>query len=286
MKSWVLAVAATIALMAPAGASASVTINTAVFNTANSKCYNAAGTAVTCTGDVNGTYGNSLTVKSNEDATLQVKISAWQAKQDTGVITSAYLGTYTGGGLGVTGLGDYNGDYNLHQIDNTVGYTDFVMLQFSRDVHLDGAGVKVYQFPTLSYTDTDMSVSLGKLSGSTGTALKLTNAATWNGSTNILSTNANAFGWTGYDRANNVTTDQSFTSKIPATTFSQIWLVAASNLTTDYNDGFKLSQILVTPRVIATPEPATWAMMIFGFGGIGASLRRCARQTVAASLAA
>lgn len=275
------------ALMAPAGASASVTINTAVFNTANSKCYNAAGTGVTCTGDVNGAYGNSLVVKANEDATLQVKITGWQADQVTGAISSAFLGTYTGGGLGVTGLKDYEGNYNLHQIDNTLGYTDFVMLQFSRDVHLDGAGVKVFQFPTVGYTDSDMSVSLGKLSGSSGTALKLTNAATWNGSTNILSTNANAFGWTGYDRANNVTTDQNFTTKIPATTFSQIWLVAASNLTTEYNDGFKLSQILVTPKVIATPEPATWAMMIFGFGGIGASLRRrAARQAAAAPLAA
>ena len=54
--------------------------------------------------------------------------------------------------------------------------------------------------------------------------------------------------------------------------FSKVWLVSASMLTADRDDGFKISSIKVTTP--AVPEPATWAMLMLGFGAIGASLRR------------
>jgi hypothetical protein len=38
----------------------------------------------------------------------------------------------------------------------------------------------------------------------------------------------------------------------------------------------------VTIDLIQVPEPATWAMMLIGFGGIGLVLRRSRRTTVAA----
>ena len=55
--------------------------------------------------------------------------------------------------------------------------------------------------------------------------------------------------------------------------YGNAWLIGAGNPNPDRNDdGFKLSSIVVnTPTV---PEPATWAMMLFGFGAVGASLRR------------
>ena len=39
-------------------------------------------------------------------------------------------------------------------------------------------------------------------------------------------------------------------------------------------EGIELMALGWNPRVAAVPEPATWTMMILGFGGIGAALRR------------
>ena len=40
----------------------------------------------------------------------------------------------------------------------------------------------------------------------------------------------------------------------------------------------------VTPPVAAVPEPATWTMMLLGFGSIGLMLRRSRRRTVMTAL--
>ena len=42
-----------------------------------------------------------------------------------------------------------------------------------------------------------------------------------------------------------------------------------------------LPTILVPPELIAVPEPASWALMLVGFGGVGGVLRR-RRQLAAA----
>ena len=68
------------------------------------------------------------------------------------------------------------------------------------------------------------------------------------------------------------------TATLNTAAFSQVWLISAAQLPlNDRDDGFKLKQIVVnaTPSV---PEPATWAMLIMGFGAIGASLRRRAAR--------
>ena len=40
-----------------------------------------------------------------------------------------------------------------------------------------------------------------------------------------------------------------------------------------------VKQVSFNPEVAAVPEPATWAMMLLGFGGIGFSMRRKARRS-------
>jgi hypothetical protein len=260
MKFSVMA-AAVLAMIAPLAAHAGTTadFNGACANTASA-------TQAACT-NLNGSYGNTATLTSTNDPTLQVKISAWQANQATtgpnaNQITSAFLGSYSGG-FGVTGLGDNNGASNLHQIDNLGGYTDFIVLQFSSAVHLDGINANVYGINNVY--DSDVSFR-------NGTAFT---PNSWNGSLNLGAFNASQFstvaadGNSGY-RANSVSG------------FSQVWLVAASVATTDRDDGFKLASITVTRQTPAVPEPATWAMMILGFGFVGASLRRKAAATAIA----
>lgn len=255
MKLSFLAVAG-MALVAPAAASAAVTFNGVCAGSATLQ-------QAACT-SISGAYGNSASIQAVDDATLKLKITAWQANQATSgtsanKITSAFLGAYSGG-FGVTGVQDVDGNgvaggNGTHQIDNVNGYTDFVLLQFSRSVHLEGLGLNLYS----PYNDTDSSAW-------NGSAIT---PATWNSTINLAGATLDASLW-----SNTAGGSSSGYRNISANGFSQVWLVSASVLTTDRNDGFKLSSIIVTPQVIATPEPATWAMMIIGFGGIGATLRR------------
>jgi hypothetical protein len=49
---------------------------------------------------------------------------------------------------------------------------------------------------------------------------------------------------------------------------------------TTANQGFEALVLSISPTVSAVPEPTTWAMMIFGFGLIGANLRRKTRVAI------
>lgn len=214
----------------------------------------------TLTGSMNdnGTYGNSLTRSSNEDATLQVKITGWQSNQSTNAITSAYVGAYSPG-LGVTGIGDAGGSGAYHQIDNAFGYTDFVLLQFSRAVTLSSAFLNVYQMTNVSGMDSDMAFY---------NAGAITTAA-WDSAVDLTKYKTVPDTWTNIDG-----TSAGGTRMIGATGASTKWLVGAAFLPTgDRDDGFKLRTLTVSD-VAAVPEPASWALMIVGFGAVGFSLRR------------
>ena len=255
--------AAMVALVAPVAAQAGTVL------TFNGTCATSATTTqAACTG-TNGTYGNSATIAATNDATLKVLITGWQANQSTNAITSAFLGDYSGG-FGVTGIQDQSGGGNLHQLDNVNGYTDFVLLQFSRAVHLEGFNLNLFQMTGVTGMDSDISV----WNGSSITP------ATWNSAINLSSYAMNASLW-----SNTSGTSTAGYRDVAANGFSQVWLVSPSVLTSDRNDGFKLAGISVTAQIPAVPEPATWAMMIVGFGAIGASLRRRRRAAGAALLA-
>ncbi|MFL6720877.1 MAG: PEPxxWA-CTERM sorting domain-containing protein [Sphingomonas sp.] len=56
------------------------------------------------------------------------------------------------------------------------------------------------------------------------------------------------------------------------------FIITSVHLTTT-GGGFKdLKQLRLTGGTIALPEPATWAMMLLGFGGIGMAMRRRRRS--------
>lgn len=63
---------------------------------------------------------------------------------------------------------------------------------------------------------------------------------------------------------------------------------ASTNLTFSFRQDpafFRLDNVSVTAVTGAVPEPATWAMMLIGFGGIGLSLRRRRKFTAAPQFA-
>lgn len=253
--------AAILAFALPATAHA----GTATFN---GVCHSGSATATRAKCTTTAGSSGAVVIKATDDSSLSVMITAWQINQATsganaGKVTAAKLGAYDKG-FGVTGSGDNGGDNNYHQIDNAGGYTDFIMLQFSRDVQLTSATLNVFGIknPYGSGTSTDSDLSFLNLGALTG------DPSQWNSSINPASMIKDASLWS----ASNGTGSR--TAQLSANGFSQVWLISAAMLpTNDRDDGFKLASIIVktTPSV---PEPATWAMLIVGFGAIGASLRR------------
>lgn len=60
--------------------------------------------------------------------------------------------------------------------------------------------------------------------------------------------------------------------------YGNAWLIGAGSPNPDRNDdGFKLSSIVVNTPVVH--EPVTWAMILLGFGAVGASIRK-SRRTI------
>ena len=233
--------------------------------------------------------GNSLIMAGKNQTTgdynLALKISAWQVDQSSSAINSAFLGVYSGG-LGVTGIGDIYGNTNgaggTHQIDNANGKSDFVLLQFSQAVNLQSMAYNIFGGAAVG-TDSDMTIYNAAAIAPT----------VWNGTTNITTLISGGF----YNADNQFEAAGPMATTTPAagtqtpgaalkaysgsstaapygSVFSKVWLVGASSVNTAHDDSFKLASIIVTTATPAVPEPATWAMMIAGFGLVGASLRR------------
>lgn len=212
---------------------------------------------------VNGAYGNTRTFSAtNGSSTINVMASGWQINQSTGAVTSAFLGDYSHG-LGVTGLGDYNGNYNFHQVDNMRGYTDFILLQFDQAVTLDGLYLYSFLMSGQSSKDNDFAFFMLNLpSGGWNSVLDLTSAGlNSNDWTQVFRNGSNGLALTGASGA------------------STQWLIAAGP-NTYFNDGFKVYALKVSSAV---PEPATWAMMLLGFGAMGVVARRRKRALALAA---
>lgn len=178
-------------------------------------------------------------------------------------------------GLGVQARGDQQ-----HTVDN-VGGADFLLLQFDQAVSLDSMflnnpgwyGIRdsdasvsfaTFDFGTfgLSYTSNMGSASnLGYLTALIGPQL----------GANLMSSGSSAWNTPAGERAIN-----------PGGAFGNIWLIGADLERLDnHSDSFKLKSVTYSlPGTGAVPEPATWAMLIVGFGAIGATMRRRGKYSV------
>ena len=204
--------------------------------------------------------GNVRTYTSTVGAeTLTLQASAWTDAIDLNPDKTkrSFLGSY-GGGLGVTAPGE-DGSNNTHTVDN-VGRRDFVLLKFSTAVDLTSMYLSVY---SIGVGGPDSDATVFYRNGATAPIHDGLSSAYFSQFTSI-----------------NVPGGSSSGTRVVGSgdTFADTWLVSAAM--GGSNDGFKLKSItLGTPAV---PEPSTWAMMILGFGGVGATLRARRRIALAA----
>ncbi len=207
-------------------------------------------------------YGNARTYQAvNGAETLNVKATAWSIGTNN-IVSNAKLVSYSAG-LGVINRNE-TGALNTHTTDNLNG-EDFILLQFSQAVSLTSAILNPYSV-YFDKADNDSTVGWGTLQGAWNQALAL----------NGISESSLGKMFTGtINIASNGAATQSYSIKGAG----NLWMIGASVANPDcYTDGFKLAGVTVS-SVAAVPEPATWAMMLVGFGMVAATSRYRRRGT-------
>lgn len=242
-------------------------------------------------GTVSGAGRTFTAVKGATD--VKARVTAWSALLNTNGsisnITQATLGIYSQG-LGVSSQGDGSG--NFHTVDNKTRL-DFLVFQFDEVIEVDKATLTPFELvwtkdgKTFKSTDSDASISIATGGPGYGTAIGATDIANLlipadyniDGGGSASTPDINP----GNAKGNLLLVGASF---LPQTdtyeyTYSkrgQIKTVTYKG--TDY-DGFKFKNLYINTLPPSVPEPATWAMMIAGFGLIGSAMRRRDRATIA-----
>lgn len=229
---------------------------------------------------LSGYVGSSaIFQKTVGDETVNVRVSAW-SKSVNGTISAATLGVWDKG-LGVYAGNSVDGHTNGHTIDNRNSY-DFLVFQFDQDVQVNTAFLTAFNVGG-EKTDIDMRVGIGSSDIAWDSIFGVSNVAA------LLGTGYNV------DRNGNVNSGTTYSADVnPADLTGNLLFVGASfddvaqttttgtgkhkrKTTKYYYDSFKLGGLNVTTLDVpppAVPEPATWAMMIAGFGLVGAAMRR------------
>ena len=206
--------------------------------------------------------GNFITqTVATPNGPVKVRVSAWSLTGTSGggTINKSSLGVYSSG-LGATS-GDENGGGNTHTLDNQ-NRRDFLVFQFDQSVKLINGLFSPFALNGFG-KDTDFTVGAGNSSMPWNVQPGL------NGQSYAALTTLFSGGLASYTGANVNNTKALNPSAIDGNT----WLVGASFHNPDRTlDSFKFSKLTVEAR--AVPESATWMMMIVGFGGIGATMRR------------
>jgi hypothetical protein len=206
-------------------------------------------------------------IATNGSAKLNVKVTGWS--NINGVIDNSVLGSYGTAGLGIINRNE-TGANGTHQADSSSG-TDFFILQFDQAVKLTSA---VFNSFTFNGTAPDNNALLGWASS----------PYAWNSTLPLDTANyaslASAFKGTTTSAGTGASGSRAITLGDQA--FGNVWIISAT--TPDGGkmyDAFKLGGFGVS-TMGAVPETATWAMMLAGFGMMGAGLRYRRRSSTVA----
>jgi hypothetical protein len=233
-----------------------------------------------------GEVGNTATFSgTSNNVTVNVLASAWTATAVDGggyAFAPSYLGKGPLG-LGVTSADELltNGMFRFDRVDNNNGF-DFVLLQFDRAVAITSAILNETSLLN-GMADNESSIGAGMTSLPWDTRLDLSDASMF-GDLSLGFNDVARF------LSPNIFTRPDVPFNLDGLT-GNVWMIGA-NLHNDDTvtfgdtsspsfDAFNIQRLTVTTAG-AVPEPATWAMMIVGFGAIGLTMRRkTARKNMA-----
>ncbi len=197
------------------------------------------------------------------DGKVKVSATAWSIDSSSAVKQSS-LGRYSQG-LGVSFSGD-----NSHTVDN-MGRRDFIVLQFDQNVVLDSGEFRTGWH---GMNDTDAQIGFANMSQSFTTQPGFNGKAATVALAGFQTWSSGSVGKSG----------NSIRGINSAGHNGNTWLIGAglAGSPDAFPDGFKLKGVSYTMAPTAVPEPSTWAMMLLGFGAVGAAVRRrTARQNLA-----
>jgi len=202
---------------------------------------------------------------------VNLRVSAWSINS-SGVISSAQLGIWDPGLGIVSGRTD-----NTHMIDNS-GSRDFLLFQFDKAVELEKAWFNT-GWDGISDTDATIGYALSTLGFASPPPLNGKNESYLTG-TSPGQLGLETYGSLGALGNNNRPIN-------PGDDVGNLWLIGASFAKSQAKlDGFKLEKIsfnVAPPPPPAVPEPATWLMMILGFGFVGGAMRARRRERLTVS---
>ena len=197
--------------------------------------------------DHSGTIGPLGNERFSTSGPVNVRATGWST--DASTVAAAYLGAYAKGYGVETELGD------AHPV-GSIGTNDFVLLQFDRKVVLESVVFEAFN-NGLNQKDTDAGFAYG------------TTGMPWNAD---IFNDGDAVGSVASLFSGSFTSAGTAAGGLravnPGAESGSIWVIGGYNLD-QVEDAFKISQITVS----AVPEASTWAMMIFGFGAVGAAMR-------------
>lgn len=224
-----------------------------------------------------GQVGNTATFSgTSNDVTVNVLASAWTATPIDGggyAFAQSYLGRGPLG-LGVTSADELltNGMFRFDRVDNNNGF-DFILFQFDRAVALTSAILNETSLLN-GVPDNESSVGAGMTSLPWDTRLDLSDAS-------VFDNLSIGFNDVARSLSPNVFTRPDVPFGLGGLT-GNVWMVGA-NLNNDdfvtFGDSTSPSydafytQRLTVDTTSAVPEPATWALMLIGFGAIGLGMR-------------
>lgn len=215
-----------------------------------------------------GSAGSGDYYFQNGDVT--VRVSAWSINPN-GTIRAATLGVWDYG-LGVEhgSDGNFSADGN-HTTDNKT-WKDFLVFQFSKTVELEEGSF---------YSDWDGLYDTDATIGYRQSGDPLTTAPSLAG---LNQSALSAFSlFASNDNTGNAwgSPDASIRNINTGNNVGNVWLIGASFSNPDqYLDGFKLKKLTYNVAPPPVPEPGTWALLILGFGGVGAAMRKRKQQAV------
>ncbi len=225
-----------------------------------------------------GEVGNSVAFAGTANGTtVNVLASGWTATpDDNGGYTFAPSYMSRGLlGLGVTSADELltNGMFRFDRLDNLDGF-DFVLFQFDQNVTISSAILNDTSLLN-GVRDNESTVGVGMSSLSWDTMLDLSDAAVFDGL---------SIGF--HDVARHLEASPAVRPVVPFGVdglAGNVWMIGANlhnddtvvrgNEATPSYDAFNIQKLTVS-TVAAVPEPASWALMLVGFGAAGMGLRR------------
>jgi hypothetical protein len=226
------------------------------------------------TPDWSGDYptGTSLTFSGGG---VNVTATGWTIST-TGTIARASLGVWDQG-LGVKSSND-----NSHTVDNSGGL-DFVLFQFDKTVELDFASLQTGWADSSGNTINDTDATIGYHMNASIFGASPTLHALPKSTLDVMNLYGNGSAGNSGDSYRDIN---------PLGQDGKLWLIGASF--TEHNpdgwykkkDGFKIEKLTFSlippppppPPPGGVPEPATWAMMLLGFFGLGGAMRSAKRR--------